>query len=177
MARPQINRRMCWNQQTGWSPPGALYLLHVKMRFKSAASSWTLRIQSPGSRDKASGAASTHIGIASGSVNKMNGVRTNAAKMQKIAAAAITGIITSNKSNNNTSIDFTLKFSVSLDPLAPLQRSIPSQSYNGKAEILLRLAYDRKPRRKFASDHTNLLWRYYRPSNAKVLNESWRGLS
>ena len=133
--------------------------------------------QSPGSRDKASGAASTHIGIASGSVNKMNGVRINAATMQKIAAAAITGIITSNKNNNNTSIDFTFKFSVSLDPLAPIRRSIPSQSYNGNAEILLRLAYDRKPRRKFAPDRTNLLWRYYRPSNAKVLNGSWRGLS
>ena len=96
--------------------------------------------QSAGSRNKARGAASIHIGIASGSVNKMNGVRINAATMQKIAAVAITGIITTNNNNNNTSIGLTLKFSVSLDPLAPIRRSIPLQSYNGEAEISLRLA-------------------------------------
>ena len=70
----------------------------------------------------------------------MTGVRNNATTMQKIAAIAITGINTTNNNNNNTSIDVTLKFSVSLDPLAPIRRSIPWQSYNGKAEISLRLA-------------------------------------
>ena len=50
------------------------------------------------SGNKAHGAASIHIGIASGSVNKMNGVRNNAAQMQKNAASKITGINNTNGS-------------------------------------------------------------------------------
>jgi hypothetical protein len=57
------------------------------------------------SGNKAHGAASIHIGIATGSVNKMTGVRNNAAQMQKNAASKITGINNTNSNNNNTSID------------------------------------------------------------------------
>jgi len=61
--------------------------------------------QSAGSRNKAGGAASIHIGIATGSVNKMNGTRNNAAQMQKIAPTTITGIKNTNNNNNNISIN------------------------------------------------------------------------
>ena len=48
--------------------------------------------QSAGSRNKPDSAASIHIGIATGSVNKMKGTRNNAAQMQKITASTMTEI-------------------------------------------------------------------------------------
>jgi len=61
--------------------------------------------QSAGSRDKAHGAASSHIGIATGSVNKMNGTRNNAAQIEKATAITITGSNNPNNSSNKTSIN------------------------------------------------------------------------
>jgi hypothetical protein len=60
--------------------------------------------QSAGSRNKAGGAASIHIGIATGSVNKMTGTRNNAAQMQKTAATTKTGINNTNSNKNKISI-------------------------------------------------------------------------
>src|SRR5262249_15215287 len=62
-----------------------------------------LQIAGSRSSNKVDIAARIHIGIATGSVNKMTGNRNNAAQMEKIAASTITGINKTNK--NKTSIN------------------------------------------------------------------------
>jgi hypothetical protein len=62
-----------------------------------------LQISGSRSGNKVDIATRVHIGIATGSVNKMTGNRNNAAQMEKIAASTITGINNTNK--NKTSIN------------------------------------------------------------------------
>jgi hypothetical protein len=64
------------------------------------------------SGNKAHGAASIHIGIATGSVNKITGTSNNAAQMQKITASTITGTNNTNNNSNNTSISRSIRYAV-----------------------------------------------------------------
>jgi hypothetical protein len=56
------------------------------------------------SGNKAHGAASIHIGMATGSVSKTTGTSNNAARVQKIPASMIIGTNNTNNNNNNISI-------------------------------------------------------------------------
>jgi hypothetical protein len=57
----------------------------------------------PGSRSDDQ-AVSIQMGIPTGSVNKMTGVKNNTTNMQKITTTAITGTNNTHRNNNNTSI-------------------------------------------------------------------------
>jgi hypothetical protein len=75
-------------------PPNFRKLLHRDNALQTAGSRSGNKVDIP---------TRIHIGIATGSVNKMTGNRNNAAQMEKIAANTITGINNTNK--NKTSIN------------------------------------------------------------------------